>query len=121
MRPNCLAKVSHWWVAFQPRFKANRPAAAPSASHGPGVRRLAGRPVVLTSQSSMPGPRNRAEYFDRLASPAATPAASHQASAPDRKALNADQRDRAQNRAAGESGTARKPPAATNSVALYQI
>src|SRR5579859_2390918 len=125
IRPNCLAKVSHAWVAFHPRFRANRVAAAPSASQGPGVRRLARPEVELTSHRNMPGPRNRAEYFDRLASPATTPAASHQATAPGpaplRRALNADHNDRAQNRAAGESGTARNPPAATRSVALYQI
>src|SRR5665213_1181343 len=101
-------------------FRLNSAAAAASASHGPGPRSRS-RPVgVEASQISTPGPRKSAEYLERAASPADTPAASHQAAVREdaTQALNAHQRVKVQNRAAGASGTARKPPAATSSMAL---
>src|SRR5665213_609116 len=91
-----------------------------TASHGPAVRSLARPSGVQASHMNTPGPRNRAEYFESAASPAAAPAAIHHAAPPRRRAFSALHRVRIQNRLAGASGTARKPPAVTSGMALNQ-
>src|SRR5665213_583723 len=121
MRPNCLAKVSQWWEAFHATLRPNSSTAAIAASQGPGLRNAARPAGVQANQRTMPGARNRAEYLDSAARPAAAPAASHQGVEPARVAFNAHHKVTVQNKAAGASGTARKPPAATRSMALYQM